>query len=188
MRRCVLMSIRANIARTIFNTWTKQIEYRKRFGDFRGRVYVYASGKEGGKVAGFFDVNNVITTNRHKALKCSDWDLIDRLDQMNHDQFFTAKNCTEKMNMLFIERPHRLKKPITLEDFGKATGAAIACAPQSWQYITVDDGYEPESVEVAPAYGPTDFGDEDPTTKFFKCEVKDECRQKSSSSMYIATD
>lgn len=173
MQRCVLMSIRAEIARTIFNTWTKQIEYRRRFGDFRGRVYVYASGKEGGKVVGFFEVNNVITTNRHKALKSSDWDLIDRLDQKNHGQFFMAKNYNEKMNMIFIERPHRLKQPLTLADFGKATGAAIVCAPQSWQYITVNDGYEPESVEVAPAYGPTNFGGDDPTDEFLK-EHKDE--------------
>jgi predicted transcriptional regulator len=162
------MSIRAEIARTIFNTWTKQIEYRRRFGDFKGRIYVYASGKEGGKVTGFFEVNNVITTNLHKALKSSDWDLIDRLDQKNHDQFFMAKNCNEKMNMLFIERPHRLKKPLTLEDFGKATGAAIVCAPQSWQYITVHDGFEPESFEVAPSYGSTDFTADDPTDEFLK--------------------
>ena len=172
MQRCVLMSIRAEIARTIFNTWTKQLEYRKRFGDFRGRVFVYASGKEGGKVVGFFEVNNVITTNRHKALNAKDWDLLDRLDQKNHGQFFMAKNCNEKMNMLFIDRPRRLKQPLTLDEFGKATGAAIACAPQSWQYITVNDGYEPESVEVAPAYGPTDFCD-DPTDEFLK-EHKDE--------------
>ena len=173
MQRCVLMSIRAEIARTIFNTWTKQIEYRTRFGDFRGRIFVYASGKEGGKVTGFFDVNNVITTNRHKALKSSDWDLIDRLDQKNHEQFFLAKNMHDKMNSLFIENPRRLVKPLTLEEFGKATGAAIVCAPQSWQYITVNECFEPESVEVTPAYVPTDFGNEDPTDEFLK-EHKDE--------------
>lgn len=175
MQRCVLMSIRAEIARTILNTWTKQIEYRKRFGDFRGRVYVYASGKEGGKVTGFFDVKHVITTKLHKALNAEEWDLIDCLDQKNHEQFFLAKNCNDKMNMLFIENPRRLVKPLTLEEFGKATGAAIACAPQSWQYITVNDGYEPESYEVAPSYGSNDFGseDDDPTDEFLK-EHKDE--------------
>ena len=171
MQRCVLMSIRAEIARTIFNTWTKQIEYRTRFGDFRGRVYVYASGKEGGKVVGFFELKRVITTTRHKALKSPDWDLIDRLDQKNHDQFFMAKNCNEKMNMLFIENPRRLTNPLTLADFGKVTGAAIVCAPQSWQYITTH--YEPQSEAVAPAYGSTEFSADDATDEFLK-EHKDE--------------
>lgn len=168
MQRCVLMSIRAEIARTIFEKWTKQIEYRKRFGDFRGRVFAYESGKEGGKVTGFFEVNNVITTKRHKALNAEEWDLLDRLDQKNHEQFFLAKNCNEKMNMLFIERPHRFKQPVTLDDFCKASGAAIACAPQSWQYITVKEGFEPESYEVTPSYGSNDFGtdDDDPTDNF----------------------
>lgn len=175
MQRCVLMSIRAEIARTIFEKWTKQIEYRRRFGDFKGRVYVYASGKEGGKVVGFFDVNNVITTNRHKALKSSDWDLLDKLDQKNHEQFFMAKNCNEKMNMLFIENPRRLTNPLTLADFCKVSKSTIVCAPQSWQYITT--AYEPQSEAVAPAYGSTKFSADDPTDEFFKCEVKDECRQ-----------
>jgi predicted transcriptional regulator len=169
------MSIRAEIARTILNTWTKQIEYRRRFGDFRGRVYVYASGKEGGKVTGFFDVKHVITTKLHKALNAEEWDLLDRLDQKNHEQFFLAKNCNDKMNMLFIENPRRLVKPLTLEEFGKEAGAAIVRAPQSWQYITVNENFSPESYEVAPSYGSTEFtaDDGDPTDEFLK-EHKDE--------------
>lgn len=171
MQRCVLMSIRAKIARTIFEKWTKQIEYRTRFGDFKGRVYVYASGKEGGKVTGFFEVNNVITTTCHKELNDNDWNLLDRLDHRNFDQFFLAKNGSEKMNMLFIENPRRLTNPLTLADFGKATGAAIVRAPQSWQYITT--AYEPQSEAVAPAYGSTEFSADDATDDFLK-EHKDE--------------
>ena len=172
MQRCVLMSIRAEIVRTIFEKWTKRLEYRKRFGEFRGTVYVYASGAGGGHVVGAFTVNDVIRAERHKALTPKEWDILDRIkndDKFN--EFFSVKANTDKINALFIESPRRLVKPLTLEEFGKATGAKVVCAPQSWQYITTE-GAEPESVAVELA-----GGKDDATTKFFKCEVKDECRQ-----------
>lgn len=177
MQRCVLMSIRAEIARTIFEKWTKRLEYRKRFGDFRGTVYVYASGAGGGHIVGAFTVNDVIRAERYKALTPKEWDILDIIrikDNDKFNKFFAVKANTDKINALFIENPRRLVKPLTLEEFGKATGAAIVCAPQSWQYITVQDGYVPESVEVAPAYGSSDFSVfDDPTDEFLK-EHKDE--------------
>ena len=138
--KSVLMSIRANISATIFKSWTKRLEYRTRWNpDFKGRVYVYESGKDGGKVAGFFDVERIITTGMEKVLTPDDWKILDDLDQKNFDTFFQAKNIYKNVYAIEIKNPHVFKPSITLEEFNSAYKVNVQRAPQSWQYIEVND-------------------------------------------------
>lgn len=140
--KSVLMSIRANICATIFKSWTKRLEYRSRWNsDFKGRVYVYESGKDGGKVAGFFDVGRVIKAYRTKDISTDDLMFLDTLDDHNFNEFFRIKETAARPYIYAIEiqNPRVFKPGISLEDFNKAYNVDVKRAPQSWQYIEVNN-------------------------------------------------
>ena len=136
--KSVLMSIRKPIADTIFNSWTKRLEYRTRWNkDFKGRVYVYESGKDGGKVAGFFDVGGCIHAHRDNAVNADDWVILDRLDQKNFDEFWTIKaHATPSVYAIEITNVHRFTRKLSLSEFCHCMLIdQLNRPPQSWQYI-----------------------------------------------------
>ena len=161
--KSVLMSIRKPIADTIFKTWTKRLEYRTRWNkDFKGRVYVYESGKDGGKVAGYFDVERVIHAHYDKAVTAEDWNILDDLDQKNFDEFFMIKaHATPSVYAIEIKNVHRYKYPKKLE----------FRPPQSWQYIDMRGFTEPES-EIVELSAPTEGSS--PTEEFMKERLKND--------------
>lgn len=168
--KSVLMSIRKPIADTIFKSWTKRLEYRTRWNsDFKGRVYVYESGKDGGKVAGFFDVVRVVKAYRTKDISTDDLMFLDTLDDHNFNEFFRIKETAARPYIYAIEitNPCRYETPMSLEEFGKAKGCTVQRAPQSWQYIDTATDYEYGFTAVpraAPPEGVT------PTEQFMKKE------------------
>ena len=172
--KSVLMSIRANISATIFKSWTKRLEYRSRWNsDFKGRVYVYESGKDGGKVAGFFDVGRVIKAYRTKDISTDDLLFLDTLDDHNFNEFFSIKETAARPYIYAVEilNPCRFDKPMCLEEFSKAKGCTVQRAPQSWQYIDTATDYEYGFTAVplaAPTEGVT------PTEEFMKKRGKNE--------------
>lgn len=143
--KSVLMSIRKPIADTIFKSWTKRLEYRTRWNsDFKGRVYVYESGKDGGKVAGFFDVGHVFKVNADEDLndEVLDWlENLEKTDEHSVTEFFRIKVNSGKSHYYAIEiqNPRVFKPGISLEDFNKAYNVDVKRAPQSWQYIEVNN-------------------------------------------------
>jgi len=146
----ILMSIRAEISRTIFQDRIKRIEYRKRFNaDYKGRIYVYESGKDGGKVAGFFDVDWVIKANREIELTDKELLNLDKLDDHNFNEFFSLREYANGViYAIGIKNPCVFMEPMNLQDFAKSKGCTIVCAPQSWQYIECSNDSDPESVPV----------------------------------------
>ena len=122
--KSVLMSIRKPIADTIFKSWTKRLEYRTRWNsDFKGRVYVYESGKDGGKVAGFFDVGRVVKAYRTKDISTDDLPFLDTLGRPDRDNVidgYINKNeedvCADGIwQKYFTEQP----APLTAEDIAE---------------------------------------------------------------------
>ena len=172
--KSVLMSIRANISATIFKSWTKRLEYRTRWNsDFKGRVYVYESGKDGGKVAGFFDVGRVVKAYRTKDISTDDLLFLDTLDDHNFNEFFSIKETAARPYIYAIEikNPHVFKPSITLEEFNSAYKVNVQRAPQSWQYIEVNDmELFDERILGVPVELATPPEGETPTEQFMKKE------------------
>ena len=149
--KSILMSIKKPIADTIFKSWTKRLEYRTRWNkDFKGRVYVYESGKDGGKVAGYFDVGGCIHAHHDNTVNADDWDILDSLDQKNFDEFWTIKaHSTPSVYAIEIKRVFRFDNPMRLNEFMKFINVKVERAPQSWQYIeTIDNVFLPLGVPV----------------------------------------
>lgn len=165
------MSIRANISATIFKSWTKRLEYRTRWNsDFKGRVYVYESGKDGGKVAGFFDVGHVFKVNADENLndEVLDWlENLEKTDKHSVTEFFRIKvnSCKSHYYAIEIKNPHVFKPSITLEEFNSAYKVNVQRAPQSWQYIDTATDYEYGFTAVPLAAPPEG---ETPTEQFMK--------------------
>lgn len=135
--KSILMSIKKPIADTIFREWTKRLEYRTRFNrEYKGRVYVYESGKDGGKVVGFFDVQRIFRARYDKAPTPEDWKIIEALDERNFDEFFRIKaHATPSVYALEITNPCIFSRPKDLREFRGLKGETVKTAPQSWQYI-----------------------------------------------------
>ena len=179
--KSILMSIRKPIADTIFKTWTKRLEYRTRFNkDFKGRVYVYESGKDGGKVAGFFDVERVIYARHDAAPTPEDWNILDGLDQKNFDEFFMIKaHAKPSVYAIEIKNVHRYYTQRTLKDFFEFykpdMKTEVNRPPQSWQYIEIKGhaiDYPYALVDKVMPATPTEG--ESPTEEFMKERLKNE--------------
>lgn len=143
--KCVLMSIHKGLSDTIFRRWTKRLEFRTRFNTaFKGRVYVYESGPEGGRVAGFFDTGAILTTGRDKITTEADWNTLEKMDADNLNAFFVAKTNHECIHAIEIKNVVRYVAPRTLKEWTEAMTVdgclktLIERPPQSWQYIEVD--------------------------------------------------
>ena len=135
--KSVLMSIRAEVCKTIFENWTKRLEYRTRFNkDFKGRIYVYESGKDGThKVIGFFDAGHIVRDSADDGISEEDEKFLDTLDKDTLEFYESIVADKDVLYAIEIKNPCRYIEPIALRDFAKAKGCSIQCAPQSWQYI-----------------------------------------------------
>lgn len=137
--RCILMSMRRDWWLEIA-AGSKVIEYRARFNpDYRGKVYVYESGKDSRHaVVGSFRVNYVIYADKEKASTPDEWEIIDRLNSDQLNDFFSRKYHAEgSLYAIHVTDVVAYGAPMSLEDFGELLDKPVIRAPQSWQYINI---------------------------------------------------
>ena len=137
--RCILMSIRKEWWQEIA-AGRKVLEFRSRFpADYRGKVYVYESGKDSRHaVVGSFRVDYVIYADKAKASSHEDWEIIDRLNSDQLNDFFSRKYHAEgSLYAIHVTDVVADGAPMSLEDFGSLLDKPVIRAPQSWQYINI---------------------------------------------------
>lgn len=137
--RRILMSIRREWWLEIA-AGRKVIEYRTRFPvDYRGKVYVYESGKDSRHaVVGSFRVDCVIVANKENASRDEDWEILDRLNSDQLNDFFSRKYHAEGcLYAIHVTDVVAYGAPMSLEDFGARLDKPVIRAPQSWQYINI---------------------------------------------------
>ena len=140
--RCILMSIRKEWWQEI-STGRKVLEFRTRFpADYRGKVYVYESGKDSRHaVVGSFRVDYVIDADKAKASSHEDWDIIDRLNSDQLNDFFSRKYHAEgSLYAIHVTDVVADDAPMSLEDLSAMLDKPVIRAPQSWQYINIKQG------------------------------------------------
>ena len=165
--KAVLMSIRAEICKTIFHRWTKRLEYRTRFNkDFKGTIYVYESGADGShKVIGAFDAGHIVRDSANDGISEDDEKFLDTLDKKTLEQYDMIVTVRELVYAIEIKNVRRFTRPMTIEDFCKAHATQkVTRAPQSLQYVDVTG--EPASTVIVTPEPMQD--DKDPTIEFMK--------------------
>ena len=148
--KAVLMSIRADICRTIFHRWTKRLEYRTRFNaDFRGTVYVYESGRNARqKIIGSFEIGRIIKAAPYIEITDDVWRLLNDFSGEQLNKFFAFRNCANPhIYCLEITNVKRYTHAFKISDFCEFFAKQKAeRPPQSWQYIEMKEG------EAEPAF------------------------------------
>src|SRR5574344_268616 len=137
--RSILMSIRREWWDEIA-AGRKVLEFRSRFpADYRGKVYVYESGKDSRHaVVGSFFVDYVIYADKASASRTDDWDILDRLNDDQLNDFFERKyHSTGRLYAIHVTDVVADGAPMSLEDFGAMLDKPVIRAPQSWQYIKI---------------------------------------------------
>lgn len=165
--KAVLMSIRAEICKTIFHRWTKRLEYRTRFNkDFKGSIFVYESGADGShKVIGAFDAGYIVRDSADDGISEQDEKFLDTLDKKTLEQYEKIVADKNVLYAIEIKNVRRFTRPMTIDDFCKAHATQkVTRAPQSWQYVDVI-GEPAPTVPVTPE---TQREGNDPTLDFMK--------------------
>lgn len=166
--KAVLMSIRAEICKTIFHRWTKRLEYRTSFNkDFKGSIFVYESGADGShKVIGAFDAGYIVRDSADDGISEQDENFLETLDKKTLEQYVKIVVDKNVLYAIEIKNVRRFPCPMTIEDFCKAHATQkVTRAPQSWQYVDVI-GEPAPTVPVTPETQKE--GDDDPTLDFMK--------------------
>lgn len=137
--RCILMSIRKEFWMDIA-AGRKVLEFRTRFpADYRGIVHVYESGKDSRHaVVGSFVVDYVIDADKSRASTYEDWDILERLNGDQLNDFFSRKyHAKGSLYAIHVTDVVADGAPMSLEDFGAMLDKPVIRAPQSWQYINI---------------------------------------------------
>ena len=137
--RCILMSIRKEFW-TEIAAGRKVLEFRTRFPtDYRGIVHVYESCKDSRHaVVGSFIVDYVIDADNSRASRYEDWDILDRLNGDQLNDFFERKyHAKGSLYAIHVTGVVADGAPMSLEDFGAMLDKPVIRAPQSWQYINI---------------------------------------------------
>lgn len=137
--RCILMSIRKECWKEIA-AGRKVLEFRTRFPtDYRGIVHVYESGKDSRHaVVGSFRVDYVIYADNSRASRCEDWDILERLNGDQLNDFFERKyRAKGSLYAIHVTDVVADGAPMSLEDFASLLDKPVIRAPQSWQYINI---------------------------------------------------
>lgn len=137
--RCILMSIRKEWWKDIA-AGRKVLEFRSRFpADYRGKVYVYESGKDSRHaVVGSFRVDYVIVADKARASRTEDWDILDRLNDDQLNDFFERKyHSTGRLYAIHLTDVVADGAPMSLDDFGALLDRPVIQPPQSWKYINL---------------------------------------------------
>lgn len=153
--KAVLMSIRSEICKTIFERWTKRLEYRTRFNkDFKGSIFVYESGKDGmHKVIGAFDAGYIVRDSADDGISEQDENFLATLDKKTLEQYDKIVVDKDVLYAIEIKNVRRFDTPMTLEQFSEYMNVQrkVQRAPQSWQYFEHTAIFEPLNYKVAPA-------------------------------------
>ena len=118
----------------------KVLEFRTRFPtDYRGIVHVYESGKDSRhSVVGSFVVDYVIDADNSRASRYEDWDILERLNGDQLNDFFERKyRAKGRLYAIHVTDVVADCEPMSLEDFGAMLDKPVIRAPQSWQYINI---------------------------------------------------
>lgn len=137
--RCILMSIRKELWQEIA-AGRKVLEFRSRFpANYRGKVYVYESGKDSRHaVVGSFCVGHVIYADKSRASRQDDWDVLNRLNSDQLNDFFSRKYHAEgSLYAIHVTDVVADGAPMSLEDLSELLDKPVIRAPQSWQYINI---------------------------------------------------
>lgn len=137
--RCILMSIRKEWWKEIAEG-RKVLEFRTRFpAGFRGKVHVYESGKDSRHaVVGSFIVDYVIDADKSRTSRIEEWDVLDRLNGDQLNDFFERKYHAEgRLYAIHVTDVVADCAPMSLEDFSALLEKPVIRAPQNWQYINI---------------------------------------------------
>ena len=138
--KAVLMSIRAEICKTIFHRWTKRLEYRTRFNkDFKGKIFVYESGADGShKVIGAFDAGYIVRDSADEGISEQDEKFLETLDKKTLEQYEKIVADKDVLYAIEIKNVRRYREPLTLREFCISNAnQTVTRPPQSWQYIDI---------------------------------------------------
>lgn len=135
-----LLPIRAEWCAKIFDVQRKFFEYRKMFdATFKGRVFVYESGKDGcHKVKGFFDTERIAKVVPAELVP-EDFDKL--LDSVPEDIVDEVLSLGQPIYCVPIFHPVQFCDPLTLEEFSKRFNLdkIWTFPPHSRAKITYDD-------------------------------------------------
>lgn len=137
--RCILMSIRKEWWKEIA-AGRKVLEFRTRFpSDYRGKVYVYESGKDSRHaVVGSFRVDYVIDADKEGASRHEDWEILDRLNSDQLNDYFNRKYHAEgRLYAIHVTDVIADGVPMSLKEFSALCDNPVIRVPQSWQYINI---------------------------------------------------
>lgn len=144
-----LLPIRKEYCDQIFKDQRKFFEFRRHFDqNFKGRIFVYESGKDGcHKVIGFFDTERIGYVVPGKEVT-EDFDrLLDAIPEEKVEEFL---NCGERLYCIPIIKPRRFEKAMSLEDWSMyyAVDKMWKQPPQSRARIQYNGVYDALTVPV----------------------------------------
>lgn len=113
-----LLPIRKEYCDQIFKDQRKFFEFRRHFDQtFKGRIFVYESGKDGcHKVIGFFDTERIGYVVPGKEVT-EDFDRL--LDAIPEDKVDEVLHCGERLYCIPIVKPQRFTKPRSLQEWSQ---------------------------------------------------------------------